>query len=79
MAKVDAWYTDSNSATGRSYAEDEKPANPVFGSRLVEAVGRSQVEITGRGGYRIDPSDVPAVVYRSIEFLDICGTFNSTF
>ncbi|KAJ3040778.1 hypothetical protein HK097_002465, partial [Rhizophlyctis rosea] len=64
---------DSGSGTRRSYAEDEKPANPVFGSRLVEAVSRSQVEMTGRGGYRIDPSDVPAVVYRSIEFLDICG------
>ncbi|KAJ3038245.1 hypothetical protein HDV00_000842 [Rhizophlyctis rosea] len=56
-----------------SYREDEKPANPVFGVPLVDAVSRSQVEMVGRGGYRIEPTDVPAVVYRSIEFMDVYG------
>ncbi|KAJ3268136.1 hypothetical protein HK104_005463, partial [Borealophlyctis nickersoniae] len=49
------------------------PANPVFGARLADAVDRSQVEGPGNPGYGIDIEDVPAVIYRSIEYLDVHG------
>lgn len=65
-------FADGTAPVVKSLPET-KPTNPVFGACVVDAVDRSKVEMVGQSGYGIDIDDVPAVVFRSIEFMDVYG------